>query len=107
VCAKTPIGRLLKPFLEQRPEALARRASAAYGYLHPEKSHQTFEDYPAIRDWLLPVKERLENGQQARMVPASQAAGGVCRAFQQAEISIRIFNAARKLRGRTRQARYQ
>ena len=43
----------------QGSEALARRAARAVADLHP-KNRVNIEDYPAIRDWLLPFKVDLE-----------------------------------------------
>jgi hypothetical protein len=62
LCAQDPKSAdLLKPFLEGKDLKRWRAEPRGLWLIYIPKSRIDIENYPAIRDWLLPFKERLEN----------------------------------------------
>lgn len=61
ICAQDPNSiKLLKPFLEGKDLKRWHSESRGLWIIYIPKSRIKVEDYPAIREWLLPHKERLE-----------------------------------------------
>ena len=61
LCAQDPrSAELLKPFLEGKDLKRWRAEPRGLWLIYIPKNRIDIEDYPAIRDWLLPFKERLE-----------------------------------------------
>ena len=62
ICAQDPKSAdLLKPFLEGKDLKRWRAEPRGLWLIYIPKNRIEIDDYPAIRDWLLPFKERLEN----------------------------------------------
>ena len=62
LCAQDPKSAdLLKPFLEGKDLKRWRAEPRGLWLIYIPKNRIEIDDYPAIRDWLLPFKERLEN----------------------------------------------
>jgi hypothetical protein len=61
LCAEDPkSAELLKPFLEGKDLKRWRAEPRGLWLIYIPKNRIAIDDYPAIRDWLLPFKERLE-----------------------------------------------
>ncbi|MEM7069435.1 MAG: DNA methyltransferase [Pseudomonadota bacterium] len=61
LCAEDPKSSyLLKPFLEGKDLKRWRAESRGLWIIYIPKNRINIEDYPAIQDWLIPFKERLE-----------------------------------------------
>lgn len=62
LCAQDPkSAELLKPFLEGKDFKRWRAEPRGLWIIYIPKNRIAIDDYPAIRDWLLPFKEKLEN----------------------------------------------
>lgn len=62
LCAQDPrSAKLLKPFLEGKDLKRWRAEPRGLWLIYIPKNRVNIDDYPAIRDWLLPFKEQLEN----------------------------------------------
>jgi hypothetical protein len=62
ICAQDPKSAdLLKPFLEGKDLKRWRAEPRGLWLIYIPKNRIEIDDYPAIRDWLLPFKERLEH----------------------------------------------
>ena len=61
ICAQDPkSAKLLKPFLEGKDLKRWRVEPRDLSIIFIPKNKINIDDYPAVRDWLLPFKERLE-----------------------------------------------
>lgn len=61
LCAEDPrSSELLKPFLEGKDTKRWRAEPRGLWLIYIPKNRIAIDDYPAIRDWLLPFKDRLE-----------------------------------------------
>lgn len=61
LCAQDPkSAELLKPFLEGKDLKRWRAEPRGLWIIYIPKNRIDIEDYPAIRDWLFPLKEKLE-----------------------------------------------
>lgn len=61
LCARDPkSAELLKPFLEGKDLKRWRAEPRGLWLIYISKNRIEIEDYPAIRDWLLPFKDKLE-----------------------------------------------
>ena len=61
LCAQDPrSAEILKPFLEGKDLKRWRAEARGLWLIYIPKNRIDIDDYPAIRDWLLPFKERLE-----------------------------------------------
>ncbi len=61
LCAQDPSSAdILKPFLEGKDLRRWRAESRGLWLIYIPKKRIDIDDYPAIRDWLLPFKDRLE-----------------------------------------------
>ncbi|MCO5131749.1 MAG: N-6 DNA methylase [Xanthobacteraceae bacterium] len=61
LCAQDPrSGELLKPFLEGKDLKRWRAESRGLWLIYIPQRRINIENYPAIRDWLLPFKDKLE-----------------------------------------------
>lgn len=62
LCAQDPkSAELLKPFLEGKDLKRWRQESRGLWIIYTPRNRVDIDDYPAIREWLLPFKEKLEN----------------------------------------------
>jgi Type I restriction-modification system methyltransferase subunit len=62
LCAQDPrSAELLKPFLEGKDLKRWRAEPRGLWLIYIPKNRVKIDDFPAIRDWLLPFKEQLEN----------------------------------------------
>ena len=61
LCAQDPRSNdLLKPYIEGKDLKRWRPSSRGLWVIYIPKNRVMIEDYPAIRDWLLPFREKLE-----------------------------------------------
>ena len=84
LCAEDPrSAELLKPFLEGKDLKRWRAEPRGLWLIYIPKNRVNIEDYPAIRDWLLPFKDDAGGARdEAGMVRAATGAGGVSPALR-------------------------
>jgi hypothetical protein len=97
LCAQDPQSAdVLKPFLEGKDLKRWRAEPRGLWLIYIPKNRIRIEDYPAIRDWLLPFKDRLENrATKQEWFELQQAQEAYAPYFQAPKISYPHFNAER------------
>ncbi len=87
---------LLKPFLEGKDLKRWRSESRGLWLIYIQKNKISIDDYPAIRDWLLPFKEALEKrATKQNWYELQQAQDAYAPHFAKPKISYPHFNAER------------
>lgn len=97
LCAEDPkSAELLKPFLEGKDLKRWRAEPRGLWIIYIPKNRIDVEAYPAIRDWLLPFRERLENrATKQEWFELQQAQEAYSAPFSRPKISYPHFNAER------------
>lgn len=84
---------LLRPFLEGKDLKRWRQESRGLWIIYIPKNRVKIEDYPAIRDWLLPFKKRLEKrATQQAWFELQQAQEAYSARYAATKISYPHFN---------------
>lgn len=97
LCAQDPrSAELLKPFLEGKDLKRWRVESRGLWLIYIPKNRIDIDDYPAIRDWLLPFKAKLEaRATKQEWFELQQAQEAYAPHFAAPKISYPHFNAVR------------
>lgn len=95
ICAQDPkSAELLKPFLEGRDLKRWRAEPRGLWIIYIPKNRIDIDDYPGIRDWLLPFRERLENrATKQEWFELQQAQEAYSEPLSKPKISFPHFNA--------------
>ncbi|MEM7427978.1 MAG: DNA methyltransferase [Pseudomonadota bacterium] len=98
LCAEDPASAdLLKPFLEGKDLKRWRAESRGLWIIYIPKNRIDIDHYPAIRDWLLPFKERLEKrATRQEWFELQQAQEAYAGPFSKPKISYPHFSQGRK-----------
>lgn len=98
LCAQDPkSAKLLKPFLEGKDLKRWRAEPRGLWIIYIPKNRIAIDDYPAIRDWLLPFKERLEKrATKQEWFELQQAQEAYAEPFSKPKISYPHFSQGRK-----------
>jgi len=98
ICAQDPKSAdLLKPFLEGKDLKRWRAEPRSLWLIYIPKNRIDIDDYPAIRDWLLPFKNKLEKrATKQEWFELQQAQEAYAPHFAAPKISYPHFNAERK-----------
>jgi hypothetical protein len=97
LCAQDPkSAELLKPFLEGKDLKRWRAEPRGLWLIYIPKNRVRIDDYPAIRDWLLPFKDKLEKrATKQEWFELQQAQEAYAPHFAAPKISYPHFNAER------------
>lgn len=97
LCAEDPkSANLLKPFLEGKDLKRWRAEPRGLWLIYIPKNRIDIEDYPAIRDWLLPFKDKLEKrATKQEWFELQQAQEAYAPHFAAPKISYPHFNSDR------------
>ncbi|MCR9072557.1 MAG: BREX-1 system adenine-specific DNA-methyltransferase PglX [Alphaproteobacteria bacterium] len=97
LCAADPKSAdLLKPFLEGKDLKRWRSEPRGLWLIYIPKNRVRIDDYPAIRDWLLPFKDRLEKrATKQEWFELQQAQEAYAQHFGSEKISYPHFNSDR------------
>lgn len=97
LCAQDPKSAdLLKPFLEGKDLKRWRAEPRGLWIIYIPKNRIKIDDYPAVRDWLLPFKEQLEKrATKQEWFELQQAQEAYAEPFSKPKISYPHFNAER------------
>lgn len=97
ICAADPrSAKLLKPFLEGKDLRRWRQEGRGRWIIYIPKNRVAIDDYPGIKKWLLPFKEKLENrATQQAWFELQQAQEAYSGPFTRPKISYPHFNAER------------
>lgn len=97
LCAQDPrSSELLKPFLEGKDLKRWRAEPRGLWLIYIPKNRIDIDDYPAIRDWLLPFKDKLEaRATKQEWFELQQAQEAYAPYFAAPKISYPHFNDAR------------
>ncbi|MCO5734422.1 DNA methyltransferase [Rhizobium sp. SSA_523] len=98
LCAQDPKSAdLLKPFLEGKDLKRWRAEPRGLWIIYIPKNRINIEDYPAIRDWLLPFKDQLEKrATKQEWFELQQAQEAYAEPFSKPKISYPHFSQGRK-----------
>ncbi|MDX0432516.1 N-6 DNA methylase [Sinorhizobium medicae] len=91
LCSEDPkSAELLRPFLEGKDLKRWRQESRGRWIIYIPKNRIRIDDYPAIRDWLLPFKDRLERrATKQEWFALQQAQEAYAPFFQKTKITYR------------------
>jgi hypothetical protein len=94
LCAADPkSAELLRPFLEGKDLRRWRAETRGQWIIYIPKDRVQIDDYPAIRDWLLPFKKKLEaRATKQEWFELQQAQEAYATRFTQTKISYPHFN---------------
>ena len=97
LCAEDPRSmELLKPFLEGKDLKRWRAEPRGRWLIYIPKNRVNIEDYPAVRDWLLPLREKLEKrATKQEWFELQQAQEAYAGHFEAPKISYPHFNVKR------------
>lgn len=98
LCNEDPkSSEILKPFLEGKDLQRWHSESRGLWIIYIPKNRIAIDDYPAIRDWLLPFKKRLEKrATKQEWFELQQAQEAYAEPFQKPKISYPHFSQGRK-----------
>ena len=97
LCAEDPKSiEILRPFLEGKDLKRWRAEPRGRWLIYIPKNRVNIEDYPAIQNWLLPYREKLEKrATKQEWFELQQAQEAYARHFEAPKISYPHFNAER------------
>ncbi|KZD12389.1 hypothetical protein AUP43_16535 [Oceanibaculum pacificum] len=97
LCAEDPkSAAILRPFLEGKDLKRWRTESRGLWIIYIPKNRIVIDDYPAIRDWLLPFRKRLETrATKQKWYELQQAQEAYSERLSKPKISYPHFNAER------------
>lgn len=103
LCSQDPKSSdVLKPFLEGKDLKRWRAEPRGLWIIYIPKNRINIEDYPAIRDWLLPFKSKLEKrATKQEWFELQQAQEAYAKPFSRPKISYPHFSAERNFAAET------